>query len=556
MVCRPDYRERVGAGMAGDVKGDSGIKPRIIGFGVLILACCLGVLGCSFGSSSGGSTWIPFGSGNGGIISGRVVASQALPLSALRLSIRGEIDVVQAYVWLAENNLIATYTDASGAFFLSGVPIDDKGYSVVAKFEVGQGKNKKVYKIKSEKVKVDDQTTTKDAGNLELKVADRKVVGVMRDENGKPIPNATLELWGETFTTGPNGEFETPPLPDIGVPIEKIEVKQALGYQPTSILTTFGNNTDAVTEIVLSAASQGQGTAKLPQILLYAQTPADTMIPPGSTVPLWAIMYFSDFSDPSGLIDSWKPHQGSLASATRSVPEAIRKAIVTVEPSLTLDKAKVTAVVWTAPGAGTESLIQVWAIHPSGNPRQHAQLKLYTGTGVVKPEPAPNTPPTVSISGPAAAQVKATCVFSAVAQDAQADLVSYAWSVSPTNGTIAAANAVKATWTPNATGVYELRCTVTELRSENPLSAVATFSVLVSPQAIIVEPGKISGHLIDDRTAAPIGGGLVIIVGTQRSTITNADGYFEFKNLPPGTYDLVATRDGYQGKTFPGIVVP
>lgn len=81
-----------------------------------------------------------------------------------------------------------------------------------------------------------------------------------------------------------------------------------------------------------------------------------------------------------------------------------------------------------------------------------------------------------------------------------------------------------------------------------------TFKVYVSP--IIVTPGKIAGHIVDETSGNPIGGAMVAIDGTDIVTLSDADGYFELLNVVPGTYTLVAISDGYQVRTFPGIVVP
>jgi uncharacterized GH25 family protein len=81
-----------------------------------------------------------------------------------------------------------------------------------------------------------------------------------------------------------------------------------------------------------------------------------------------------------------------------------------------------------------------------------------------------------------------------------------------------------------------------------------SFSVKVAP--IIVEQSKIAGKVIDDTTNQPIQGAVVGIAGSEMSTFTDENGYFEILNVKPGTYDIVAFKDGYEKKTFAGIVVP
>ena len=511
-----------------------------------------------------------------GVISGKITASQALPLLSLRATVRADFDVDHAYVWLVENNLLAAYTDASGAFFISEVPLTaTAGFHVVARFEVGEGNERKTYKIKSGEVSVKQDEPEQDAGTLELMIADKRVHGVLCGSDGSPIRNARLELWGESFQTGPNGEFETPPLPDLDVPIEKIEIKEALGFKPTSILATFDGNAESVLDIELDA-DDGQGGEhggehgggsndgpnggspnKNPRVFLHCETPADTVVQPGSIVKMWSVLYFSDYSDGSTLRDEWKAKAGAIASASDPLPDAVRQTIRSLIPELDFSKARVVSAHWTAPSEAGEYWVKAYCSKPDGESRHHDQKKLKVNSGATPPSPETNTPPAVTIAGPNSAQSGKPATFAASASDAQGDPVSYAWTVSPAAGAYSRGDGQTFVWTaPMATGPYRISCAVVEIFQAPPLSANASWSVLVTPGPIIVEPGKISGHLIDDQTSAPIGGALVIIAGTSTATTTDDSGYFEIKGLIPGTYDLVATRNGYKGKTFPGIVVP
>ena len=60
-----------------------------------------------------------------------------------------------------------------------------------------------------------------------------------------------------------------------------------------------------------------------------------------------------------------------------------------------------------------------------------------------------------------------------------------------------------------------------------------------------VGTGIIVGEVSDSTTLDPISGALVEISGTGRTAETDAQGRFQFQNLPPGTFDVEATQLGY-----------
>lgn len=58
----------------------------------------------------------------------------------------------------------------------------------------------------------------------------------------------------------------------------------------------------------------------------------------------------------------------------------------------------------------------------------------------------------------------------------------------------------------------------------------------------------ISGEVSDATTLNPIGGAIVDIIGTGRTTETDASGKFRVEGLAPGTYTLEASKLGYSGE--------
>jgi len=65
----------------------------------------------------------------------------------------------------------------------------------------------------------------------------------------------------------------------------------------------------------------------------------------------------------------------------------------------------------------------------------------------------------------------------------------------------------------------------------------------------------ISGTVTDQITGQPVEGAGVFILNTDKYTATDANGYFEFLGLSPGTYTIIIKRDGYTDQTIQNIIV-
>lgn len=59
-------------------------------------------------------------------------------------------------------------------------------------------------------------------------------------------------------------------------------------------------------------------------------------------------------------------------------------------------------------------------------------------------------------------------------------------------------------------------------------------------------PVKLSGHIISKNTGKALADVLLNINGLDSSATTDAQGYFEFLDLPKGDYSLTASKDGYE----------
>jgi len=67
--------------------------------------------------------------------------------------------------------------------------------------------------------------------------------------------------------------------------------------------------------------------------------------------------------------------------------------------------------------------------------------------------------------------------------------------------------------------------------------------------------GAIEGRIVDARTQAPLAGANVLVVGTKLGATADAGGRFLIRGVPPGTYQLLFSRVGYQNAVRTDVVV-
>jgi TonB-linked SusC/RagA family outer membrane protein len=75
---------------------------------------------------------------------------------------------------------------------------------------------------------------------------------------------------------------------------------------------------------------------------------------------------------------------------------------------------------------------------------------------------------------------------------------------------------------------------------------MAAVAIALLPAGLYAQgDGTITGVVIDQATQQPVSGAQVVVVGTQRGGMTDAQGRFSIAGVPPGTYDVRARRVGY-----------
>lgn len=72
--------------------------------------------------------------------------------------------------------------------------------------------------------------------------------------------------------------------------------------------------------------------------------------------------------------------------------------------------------------------------------------------------------------------------------------------------------------------------------------------------SLVEKPTKLYGVVRSETQLLP--GVVITIVGTELYTNTSVDGYYEITNITAGTYDLVASLEGYNSVTVSGVVIP
>ena len=67
--------------------------------------------------------------------------------------------------------------------------------------------------------------------------------------------------------------------------------------------------------------------------------------------------------------------------------------------------------------------------------------------------------------------------------------------------------------------------------------------------------GQLIGRILDQKSQLPLQGVTVLLEGTTMGMATNEEGYFNFKDVPTRTYNLVISHLGYQSQTIYNIIV-
>lgn len=76
-----------------------------------------------------------------------------------------------------------------------------------------------------------------------------------------------------------------------------------------------------------------------------------------------------------------------------------------------------------------------------------------------------------------------------------------------------------------------------------------------APRVAAQQAGAIRGSVVDADTEAPLGNVTVTMLAALQTVRSTAEGLFAFPQVPPGTYTLSFSKEGYMGKSITGVVV-
>jgi len=115
---------------------------------------------------------------------------------------------------------------------------------------------------------------------------------------------------------------------------------------------------------------------------------------------------------------------------------------------------------------------------------------------------------------------------------------SYEWTFM--DGTSQVLSGANPTHTFETLGNYEVTLRVTDHTGHWD-----TDIIWVNVSAADLTTGVISGRVTDEN-GDPLEGALVTVAFTPYFALTDASGYYSIGNVPPGTYELLVTKDGFQ----------
>ena len=73
--------------------------------------------------------------------------------------------------------------------------------------------------------------------------------------------------------------------------------------------------------------------------------------------------------------------------------------------------------------------------------------------------------------------------------------------------------------------------------------------------SIAQNTGQLIGRVLDQQTQLPIEGVTILLEDTTIGVVTDAEGYFNFREIPTQTYNLKISHLGYQSQTVYNIIV-
>lgn len=363
--------------------------------------------------------------------------------------LRAQYDGAGVLVHLESDESKSTTADSSGNFVLSNLPAGT--HRIVARIKTLSGRT---FKVRSAPISVSESNPEAVLPQLDLKLADISVSGIIRKADGTPFANARLTLWGESFLTDSNGLFTTPPM--VEDTAEQVIIANS-GYQTTVLNLNFVLNAPLVEQIVVTNSA----TNRAPSVTLSANK--------YQVDKLYDVTLRAVATDPDSnqLSYAWTATTGTFGS----------------------DVASGTERTWTAPNSDTIATVTLTVTDPAGL-KAAASVLVKVGKGVV----VPNNPPIISSidAFPTDFAGGRRYQLTANATDSDRDTLTYNWVASSTAsaGILLTRNTSSVTWQAPEVGAgtttsVTLTVTVND-RKENGLVSRS--------RTIVVNPTQPNGN--------------------------------------------------------------
>ncbi|MBX3279174.1 MAG: carboxypeptidase regulatory-like domain-containing protein [Acidobacteria bacterium] len=399
------------------------------------------------------------------------------------------------------------------------------------------------------------------------------ITGIVRDETGTAIPNATVSAAGVTATTGANGSYT---LTNVRAGSQTLSAS-ATDYTPSSAAVVVAGDQTVQQDINLvrktgnlqgrvtdAATNQPIANAEVDLLLfplVFAETNASgdytiTGAPAGQQVFIasapgyygkigvvnipadqTATLNFAltrRVGQLTGTILSTRAGEFGISGATIEVAGTGIAVTSSQRGDYFIDNIPAGALVLNVSAPGYKSTQATTIIFP--NERTYKDIYLETPVGAVRGtvRNAANNQP---ISG---AQLLIGIPFGAIYYSALTDAGgNYTFNDVRTGSVTIYAGAV---------GFLPGQATVTVAENQTTIR-----DFLLTPDAPLT--GSVTGTVRNASNNQPIGGASVSLLGLNISTTTAADGAYTLSNAPPGTHTLSASATGFAASTIQVTVV-
>ncbi|MBF0500233.1 MAG: hypothetical protein HQM09_08875 [Candidatus Riflebacteria bacterium] len=388
-----------------------------------ILATFIIFTGCG-GGGGGGSV------GNGpivdvGTVSGVVIDPTLLASPHGDIRSVGTRSLPGATVFIEEMPSLRTVTDANGAFQMLEVPIN-QDFHLIVRYDSTSGSG--IFRTRSEKLSL---TSSIHLIHIDLPVqrANNSVILTVSDTHGNVIPNAQVQVWGETQLTDSAGRVI------LQMPEGTVEVMvSSPAVTPLSIAVVFATTAPAQVGVTLLPTGSSN---RPPQVVLSV---ASTQIAKGESVVLKAIG-----TDPDGdpITYAWSAEGGKLGNFGPAD----------------------TSVTWNAPDADMMATVSVVVSDTRGG-QCRAAISFRVGIG------GSNRVPNVTATAdPVRVMTGGTVTLRATASDPDGDSVSLFWSAP--SGLLSTTTGALITWTaPGTEGSFIVTVKATDSKGASTVTTV------------------------------------------------------------------------------------